>query len=267
MDASASLLGYESSLCHWSCPSSDSEFYSMSSPDTVSLETISPAPSMDLVFSPPSKRSNSVKLGEFACSETHKSAARSPLEPGRPIRIRTRSKNPTKQRQSASEKEKLRMRDLTKALHHLRTYLPATVAPVGQTLTKIETLRHTIHYISHLSAQLGLSEEALFKRKETLRTACQGPQEIHGYFQCASTTMEGQWDADQDHRGSPLTAQQYQNGITGAHTTQDTRMDLSQCEPSVEMPVQNDAFSSGVEIDYLLTTQPCQVCLIPISKR
>uniref|UniRef100_A0A4W4GDP2 Mesoderm posterior aa n=1 Tax=Electrophorus electricus TaxID=8005 RepID=A0A4W4GDP2_ELEEL len=61
---------------------------------------------------------------------------------------------PGVKRQSASEREKLRMRDLTKALHHLRTYLPPSVAPVGQTLTKIETLRLTIRYISHLSAQL-----------------------------------------------------------------------------------------------------------------
>uniref|UniRef100_A0A8B9RH47 BHLH domain-containing protein n=1 Tax=Astyanax mexicanus TaxID=7994 RepID=A0A8B9RH47_ASTMX len=67
---------------------------------------------------------------------------------------RTRSKNPGKKRQSASEREKLRMRDLTKALHHLRTFLPPSVAPAGQTLTKIDTLRLTIRYISYLSSQL-----------------------------------------------------------------------------------------------------------------
>ncbi|XP_062856357.1 mesoderm posterior bb [Trichomycterus rosablanca] len=73
---------------------------------------------------------------------------------------RTRSKNPSRQRQNASEKEKLRMRDLTKALHHLRTFLPPSVAPAGQTLTKIETLRLAIRYISHLSAQLHQNSHA-----------------------------------------------------------------------------------------------------------
>ncbi|XP_061669375.1 uncharacterized protein LOC133497497 [Syngnathoides biaculeatus] len=74
---------------------------------------------------------------------------------------KSRSRYPGKKRQTASEREKLRMRDLTKALHHLRSYLPPSVAPPGQTLTKIETLRLAVRYISFLSAQLGLSEEAL----------------------------------------------------------------------------------------------------------
>uniref|UniRef100_A0A8C6TH37 Mesoderm posterior ba n=1 Tax=Neogobius melanostomus TaxID=47308 RepID=A0A8C6TH37_9GOBI len=90
------------------------------------------------------------------CSDSELSSLSSPsLSPDR-----------SKQRESASEKEKLRMRDLTKALHHLRSYLPPSVAPAGQTLTKIETLRLTIRYISYLSAQLGLSEEVLFQRRE-----------------------------------------------------------------------------------------------------
>ncbi|KAI5607657.1 mesoderm posterior aa [Silurus asotus] len=72
---------------------------------------------------------------------------------------RPRSKFPGLKRQSASEREKLRMRDLTKALQHLRTYLPPSVAPAGQMLTKIETLRLTIQYISYLSAQLELGKE------------------------------------------------------------------------------------------------------------
>uniref|UniRef100_A0A672YCI6 Mesoderm posterior aa n=1 Tax=Sphaeramia orbicularis TaxID=375764 RepID=A0A672YCI6_9TELE len=67
---------------------------------------------------------------------------------------KSRSRYPGKKRQTASEREKLRMRDLTKALHHLRMYLPTSVAPAGQTLTKIETLRLTIRYISYLSQQL-----------------------------------------------------------------------------------------------------------------
>ncbi|XP_061622283.1 mesoderm posterior aa [Phyllopteryx taeniolatus] len=78
---------------------------------------------------------------------------------------KTRSRYPGKKRQTASEREKLRMRDLTKALHHLRSYLPPSLAPSGQTLTKIETLRLAVRYISFLSAQLGLSEEALEQRR------------------------------------------------------------------------------------------------------
>uniref|UniRef100_A0AAQ4PBM0 Mesoderm posterior aa n=1 Tax=Gasterosteus aculeatus aculeatus TaxID=481459 RepID=A0AAQ4PBM0_GASAC len=78
--------------------------------------------------------------------------------------VKSRSRYPGKKRQTASEREKLRMRDLTKALQHLRTYLPPSAAPAGQNLTKIETLRLTIRYISYLSAQLGLSEEALEQR-------------------------------------------------------------------------------------------------------
>nr|XP_046254878.1 mesoderm posterior aa [Scatophagus argus] len=80
---------------------------------------------------------------------------------------KSRSKYPGKKRQTASEREKLRMRDLTKAMHHLRTYLPPSVAPTGQTLTKIEILRLTIRYISYLSAQLGISEEALEQRRSS----------------------------------------------------------------------------------------------------
>lgn len=79
----------------------------------------------------------------------------SPSE-GRPKPRRMRCKNPSKQRRNASEKEKLRMRDLTKALHNLRMFLPSFVAPAGQTLTKIETLRLAIRYISYLSSQLDL---------------------------------------------------------------------------------------------------------------
>ncbi|XP_051984426.1 mesoderm posterior protein 2-like [Xyrauchen texanus] len=77
-----------------------------------------------------------------------------PKRTGRPM-----SKFPGVKRQTASDREKLRMRDLTKALQHLRMYLPPSVAPAGKTLTKIEILRLTIQYITCLSAQLELSEE------------------------------------------------------------------------------------------------------------
>ncbi|XP_040854122.1 mesoderm posterior protein 2-like [Ochotona curzoniae] len=69
------------------------------------------------------------------------------------------------QRQSASEREKLRMRTLARALHELRRFLPPSVAPAGQSLTKIETLRLAIRYIGHLSAVLGLGEDGPQRRR------------------------------------------------------------------------------------------------------
>uniref|UniRef100_A0A8C8BLA0 BHLH domain-containing protein n=1 Tax=Otus sunia TaxID=257818 RepID=A0A8C8BLA0_9STRI len=75
-------------------------------------------------------------------------------------------------RQSASEQEKLRMRRLAQALLRLRHYLPPALAPTGQSLTKIETLRLAIRYIRHLSALLGLSEEALARRRGAAPRHC-----------------------------------------------------------------------------------------------
>ncbi|XP_029869875.1 mesoderm posterior protein 2-like [Aquila chrysaetos chrysaetos] len=75
-------------------------------------------------------------------------------------------------RQSASEREKLRMRRLAQALLQLRHYLPPALAPAGQSLTKIETLRLAIRYIAHLSALLGLSEEALARQRGAAPRHC-----------------------------------------------------------------------------------------------
>ncbi|KAG1959454.1 mesoderm posterior aa [Pimephales promelas] len=132
---------------------SDAGYYSAGS-------SLSPTSSIDSCgFSPPA----------YSCGVGHeilqifpldrsttqeKSKGQPPKRTGRP-----RSKFPGVKRETASEREKLRMRDLTKALQHLRTYLPPSVAPAGKTLTKIETLRLTIQYISSLSAQLEFSED------------------------------------------------------------------------------------------------------------
>uniref|UniRef100_A0A667WPH7 Mesoderm posterior bb n=1 Tax=Myripristis murdjan TaxID=586833 RepID=A0A667WPH7_9TELE len=160
--SSVPLLDY--SLQYQWC--SDSDLSSISSP-----ETLSPVPSMDSSLSPSYQQ---------PVESTLKSPSRSIRKPGRARMPRIRSK----QRESASEKEKLRMRDLTKALHHLRTYLPPSVAPAGQTLTKIETLRLTIRYISYLSAQLGLSEEVLFQRREQGdRSTSDSLSHNHGQYQ------------------------------------------------------------------------------------
>ncbi|XP_062439975.1 mesoderm posterior protein 1-like, partial [Rhea pennata] len=75
-------------------------------------------------------------------------------------------------RQSASEREKLRMRQLARALRTLRLYLPPALVPAGQSLTKVETLRLAARYIGHLSALLGLGEEALARRRGAAARRC-----------------------------------------------------------------------------------------------
>lgn len=178
----------------WIYSSSESEFCNVSSPDTVSP---------DQGFSPSLR-------AQPACSKSVKSTG--VVKRKRRLRL----KNPSEQRQNASEKEKLRMRDLTKALHHLRTYLPPSVAPVGQTLTKIETLRLTIRYISFLSAQLGLSEEELTHRNHVNSSGGSYSSEIVGYFQCRS--MAG--DCVGQYEGSSGQCVDQYSGYPQQHSTE-----------------------------------------------
>ncbi|XP_051995226.1 mesoderm posterior ba [Xyrauchen texanus] len=224
----------------WSYPSSDSEFYSVSSPDTVS-----PAASMDQGFSPshPDQPTSSKSIQPPAS------------QPGSIKRkCRLRLKNPSEQRQNASEKEKLRMRDLTKALHHLRTYLPPSMAPVGQTLTKIETLRLTIHYISFLSAQLGLSKEELEQRKQiNPSNGCPYSPEIVGYFQCRSTAgqraEEGQGYGHDDG--------QYQDRDSASNTGQFDEMNVDQCKGNPQQHSTEQLYSPDID-KYLQSQQLAQ---------
>ncbi|KAJ8417426.1 hypothetical protein AAFF_G00286530 [Aldrovandia affinis] len=169
MDSTLSLLLQEDqpqwgseALLEQVFPSSDPGYYSncpgLDPGYHSACGTLSPASSVDSgCFSPPPLLWGSVDcsalLGPIA--QATEAAPLLRAQPGR----RSRSKNPGKKRHSASEREKLRMRDLAKALHHLRTYLPPSVAPAGQTLTKIDTLRLAIRYIADMSAQLGSSEE------------------------------------------------------------------------------------------------------------
>lgn len=66
----------------------------------------------------------------------------------------SKPKMSTKRRMKASEREKMRMRSLAEALHHLRDYLPPDYSKRGQPLTKIQTLKYTIEYINKLSDTL-----------------------------------------------------------------------------------------------------------------
>uniref|UniRef100_A0A4W4GM16 Mesoderm posterior ab n=1 Tax=Electrophorus electricus TaxID=8005 RepID=A0A4W4GM16_ELEEL len=146
----------------------------------------SPSPSLEMsCISPP--------FGWWGHEPSHGPAAGA--EPPALSRRRTGSKNPRKKRQTASEREKLRMRDLTKALHHLRTYLPASVAPAGQTLTKIETLRLAIRYISYLSSQLDVPEQPLGRRTEI-----QSPADLTGLSHYTLTHSDSVPTASQPDR-------------------------------------------------------------------
>ncbi|XP_071424182.1 mesoderm posterior protein 1-like [Pithys albifrons albifrons] len=112
-------------------------------PDTLGYSSSSPAASPD------------------SCGLASPAAARGPCRGHAAPRPRGRkgargSGGPGVPRQSASEREKLRMRRLAQALLRLRHYLPPALAPAGHTLTKIETLRLATRYIAHLSALLGL---------------------------------------------------------------------------------------------------------------
>ncbi|XP_073479621.1 uncharacterized protein [Aquarana catesbeiana] len=168
---------------------SDSEGYSSLSP-TSSIDSFSFSPPFQFcAFSEDPYSSFQKGLSQPEKLQTKQKQA--PTKKSHSLRDRTLSN----QRQSASEREKMRMRNLSTALQHLRRYLPAAVAPVGKTLTKFETLRLTIRYISHLSDVLGLDDETLEKRREErLRRSrcpvglncCQG--EMHEL--CSMTSAE-----------------------------------------------------------------------------
>ncbi|NXC29414.1 MESP1 protein, partial [Campylorhamphus procurvoides] len=116
-------------------------------PDTPGYSSSSPAASPDSCGLASPAASRGPCRGHGAPRARGRKGARGGAEPGIP-------------RQSASEREKLRMRRLAQALLRLRHYLPPALAPAGQTLTKIETLRLATRYIAHLSALLGLGRGA-----------------------------------------------------------------------------------------------------------
>ncbi|KAJ8417427.1 hypothetical protein AAFF_G00286540 [Aldrovandia affinis] len=250
MDISAPFLSYSGTQHPWNGHSSDSEFYSLSPPDTPS-----PAYSMDLSLSPcPQTWAPGPGFGKGG-QITPPGASRASVSPSsgeegasscRGKSRGRRVKNPSKQRQSASEKEKLRMRDLTKALHHLRTYLPPSVAPAGQTLTKIETLRLAIRYIAHLSAQLGLSEQTLSLRKE-LNASRDQIRDQAGFCQYGS--VPGFWG-----QGQGQNAERHQCAPSLVCPSQNPSMDRSRFTATLEVSLQDKLLNSS--LDSLLQSPP-----------
>ncbi|XP_048580329.1 pancreas transcription factor 1 subunit alpha-like [Nematostella vectensis] len=65
-------------------------------------------------------------------------------------RRRPRLTGLSKQRQTANARERNRMRSISDALLHLRYHLPQTVVAKDKKLSKIQTLRLAIRYISDL---------------------------------------------------------------------------------------------------------------------
>ncbi|XP_054628015.1 mesoderm posterior aa [Dunckerocampus dactyliophorus] len=158
--------------------------------------SLSPTSSEDsFSFSPSSLQTNLADALDSLFFSSPPPAPVPPQEPPKsPPAKKSRSRYPGNKRQTASEREKLRMRDLTKALHHLRSYLPPSVAPAGQILTKIETLRLTIRYISFLSAQLGLSEEVLEQRRSS---GCpEAPQTLSQFLGRPMFSVEPSYQAE-----------------------------------------------------------------------
>ncbi|KAG8440640.1 hypothetical protein GDO86_006404 [Hymenochirus boettgeri] len=137
-------------------------------PDSEGYCSLSPASSTDSsAFSPPYQ---SCAFSNQTDNTFHTALNQMEMLNSRPKELPAkrshRNRKLSNQRHSASEREKMRMRNLSTALQSLRRYLPPAVAPVGKALTKIETLRLTIRYISHLSEVLGLDEETLIKKRE-----------------------------------------------------------------------------------------------------
>ncbi len=138
--------------------------------------SLSPSSSIDSgCFSPPASCWGAGRQPEAAgidCVPAKKHRLALPADGKR----RSRSKNPGKKASDGQWKREAQDEDLTKALHHLRTYLPPSVAPAGQTLTKIETLRLTISYISYLLLSWNSPEET-FNHEATLRDYSQDTSE------------------------------------------------------------------------------------------
>ncbi|KAM4038509.1 uncharacterized protein ACNLHF_016860 [Anomaloglossus baeobatrachus] len=155
-------------------------------PDSEGYNSLSPTSTVDsFSFSPPYQSCSFAeeKYNSFLTFSPKEEALQTGQVTPPAKKNCSRNKTIVYQRQNASEREKMRMRNLSTALQNLRRYLPPAVAPVGKNLTKIETLRMTIRYIAHLSDVLGLDDETLMKkREETLRrsmcpvglSCCQG---------------------------------------------------------------------------------------------
>ncbi|KAM9563717.1 mesogenin-1 [Guaruba guarouba] len=151
-------LGSEHSVClsswDWKNTTGSFELHPVSSPHslspTPSFESYSSSPCAAAGESPYSSSSGSLvgySLVDFPPAYLP-SPGQARLPKGTKMRMSAQ------RRRKASEREKLRMRTLADALHTLRNYLPPVYSQRGQPLTKIQTLKYTIKYISELTELL-----------------------------------------------------------------------------------------------------------------
>ncbi|XP_063786026.1 mesoderm posterior protein 1 [Pseudophryne corroboree] len=161
-----------------------------------------------------------------------------------------KGKLPYGQRQSASEREKMRMRNLSKALQNLRRYLPPSVAPADKTLTKIETLQLTILYISHLSAQLGLSEDVLKQRRlTTMQRTNRCPQGLNFCMDMTHPLCSEPIEENIIHfaaSAEPIAATRpmpVESGLQNTHTSYQLQYELPPLTPLHQYPTTSTALS------------------------
>ncbi|CAJ0938633.1 unnamed protein product [Ranitomeya imitator] len=155
-----------------------------------------------------------------------------------------KGKLPFTQRQSASEREKMRMRNLSKALQNLRRYLPPSVVPIDKTLTKIETLQLTIRYISYLSAQLGLSKEVLEQRRQTFKQRTKCAQSISCYIDtspslCSEPVKENMSLMESKEHKSSTSSTAVRSQCQNTRKRCQMPYDFPQCSELQVRPVQN----------------------------
>ncbi|XP_040197470.1 mesoderm posterior protein 1-like [Rana temporaria] len=176
MDSSSVSLHYQDCNMYQNCTT----LYQCGYPSSEGYSSLSPASSIDSSgLSPPYMlyTSSQEAHGNISSTNSQTMSLKAPKENCDEKKSRRKGKLPYSQRQSASEREKMRMRNLSKALQNLRRYLPPSMVPADKPLTKIETLQLTVRYISHLSAQLGLSEDVLEQRRlEAIQRANRCPQ-------------------------------------------------------------------------------------------
>ncbi|XP_066445486.1 mesoderm posterior protein 1-like [Eleutherodactylus coqui] len=165
--------------------------YQYNYPSSEGYSSLSPASSTDSSGLSPQYTGHSTSQESYGnisipCSQPT-NLKMQPKIPSEKQTKKMKGRLPYSQRQSASEREKMRMRNLSKALQNLRRYLPPSIAPTDKTLTKIETLQLTIRYISFLSAQLGLSEEVLEERRQASlqRTRCSHSMSCYMDMSCS----------------------------------------------------------------------------------
>ncbi|XP_068129674.1 mesoderm posterior protein 1-like [Hyperolius riggenbachi] len=166
MDHSSGHFQFQDCNMYHNC----STLYQCCYPSSEGYSSLSPASSTDSCgLSPPclcsTCRTSQETYDNIPSNTSQKMNLKAQDEISAEKKNKRKGKLPYNQRQSASEREKMRMRNLSKALQNLRRYLPPSVVPADKTLTKIETLQLTTHYISHLSQMLGLSEEVLEQRR------------------------------------------------------------------------------------------------------